>query len=884
MVENSQIESSFAKIRKRNGDTTKFDQDKITTAIYKALLATSEGDRDLAQTLTNGVLNKLSSQGFGTENPPSVEDIQDMVESTLIEQGHSEIAKSYILYRHERRKIRDEKMKVLNTKTLDPVSKDFDLNCLRVLASRYLFRNNKNEITETPTQLFERVAVLIGIGDLLHDSSIFNPAGNTPQNIEEAKEYLTKLDQFNYKFKIDEYYLNQYHFRGLVNGYIDIAQKGQAKISFKDLLTKLAAKEFTDYGARITEYYNLMTNQVFLPNSPTMMNAGGRLGQLSACFVLGMPDDMGKIMKTTSDAALIFKSGGGVGINYSELREEGDIVASTSGVASGPVSFMNIINTVTDVIKQGGKRRGANMGIMDVSHPDIEKFITNKTEPGVLENFNVSVGVWGDFWSALVDSDDGAYTLRSTRDGSPVREINAHHLIDLIATSAWKSAEPGLIFFDLINKYNVFAKARGGPLRATNPCGEQSLYPYESCNLGSINLANLTKRTADGQYEFDWQKYEEIVRKTTRFLDNVIDVNHYPVPEINVASKESRRIGLGVMGVADLLYKLRISYNSKEGYEFMGKLSEALSYYSMEESVALAQSRGAFPLCSKTEYPEGKIPIAGYYEKSKQRHYYDWDALIGKIQKHGIRHVLTTTVAPTGTLSMLADCSNGMEPTFALVFEKRVTVGRFFYTNKIFEEVLKENGLYSEELLAKVADNYGSVRGIDEIPEWIQNIFVTAMDIHWTDHLMAQAVWQDWIGNAIAKTINMPNDVSAEDVKAAYLLAHELGLKGITVYRDGSRHKQVLHMTGENSKKTFEVTATDYLHDYITNNVKNPYILKQINDALKVTTPQELPKENHIMAEPEIEEKLCPTCKNTLVLTEGCHICIECGYSGCTSG
>tara|TARA_B100000530_G_scaffold246828_1_gene161810 strand:- start:6 stop:1853 length:1848 start_codon:yes stop_codon:yes gene_type:complete len=615
-----------------------------------------------------------------------------------------------------------------------------------------------------------------------------------------------------------------------------------------------------------------------------MMNAGGRLGQLSACFVLGMPDDMAQIMKTTSDAALIFKSGGGVGINYSELREEGDIVASTSGVASGPVSFMNIINTVTDVIKQGGKRRGANMGIMDVSHPDIEKFITNKTEPGVLENFNVSVGIWGDFWSALVDSEDGAYTLRSTRDDSPVREVNAHHLIDLIATSAWKSAEPGLIFFDLINKYNVFAKARGGPLRATNPCGEQSLYPYESCNLGSINLANLTKRKADGQYEFDWQKYEEIVRKTTRFLDNVIDVNHYPVPEINVASKESRRIGLGVMGVADLLYKLRIPYNSKEGYEFMGKLSEALSYYSMEESVALAQSRGAFPLCSKTEFPEGKIPIAGYYEKPQQRHYYDWDALITKVQKHGIRNVLTTTVAPTGTLSMLADCSNGMEPTFALVFEKRVTVGRFFYTNKIFEEVLRENGLYSEELLAKVADNYGSVKGIDEIPEWIQNIFVTAMDIHWTDHLMAQAVWQDWIGNAIAKTINMPNDVSAEDVKAAYLLAHELGLKGITVYRDGSRHKQVLHMTGENSQKTFEVTATDYLHDYITNNIKNPYILKQINEALKVTTPQELPQENRVIAEPEIEEKLCPTCKNTLVLTEGCHICIECGYSGCTSG
>ena len=884
MVENSQIESSIAEIRKRNGKVTNFDKNKITNAIHKALMATNQEDRDLAEELTNGVLDKLVTQGFSSSHPPSVEDIQDMVESTLIEQGHSEIAKSYILYRHERRKIRDEKMKVINTDNLDSVSKQFDLNCLRVLASRYLMRNNKNEITESPTAMFERVAILIGIGDLLHDSEIFIKNGNTSQNTEEATEYLTKLDHFDYKFKIGEYYLNKWHFRGLINGYVDLAKKGQMKIGFKELLTQLAGKKFNIYSEKISEYYSLMTHQIFLPNSPTMMNAGGRLGQLSACFVLGMPDDMEGIMKSTSDAALIFKSGGGVGINYSELREEGDIVASTSGVASGPVSFMNIINSVTEVVKQGGKRRGANMGIMDVWHPDIEKFITNKTEPGVLENFNVSVGIWEDFWNALVNSEDGAYTLRSTRDNSPVREINAHHLIDLIANSAWKSAEPGLIFFDKINEYNVFAKARGGPLKATNPCGEQSLYPYESCNLGSINLANLVKRKADGQYEFDWQKYEEVIRKTTRFLDNVIDVNHYPVPEINVASKESRRIGLGVMGVADLLYKLRISYNSKEGYEFMSKLSEALSYYSMEESVALAQSRDEFPLCPKTEYPEGKIPIAGYYQKPKNAHYYDWDALIEKIQKYGIRNVLTTTVAPTGTLSMIADCSNGMEPTFALVFEKRVTVGRFFYTNKIFEQVLRENGLYSEELLAKIASNYGSVRGIEEIPEWMQKIFVTAMDIHWSDHLMAQAVWQDWIGNAIAKTINMPNDVSADDVKAAYLLAHEIGLKGITVYRDGSRHKQVLHMTDENAVKTFDVVPSNYLHDYIHDTITNPYIKEQVNNALKlVVAHEQIRTPSPIVEEPK-EENLCPTCKNNLVLIEGCSICIECGYSGCTSG
>ncbi|QLH11630.1 adenosylcobalamin-dependent ribonucleoside-diphosphate reductase [Nitrosarchaeum sp. AC2] len=882
-MDKSQIESTINEIRKRSGAITAFNQNKISNAIYKALAATSKADRALADQLANKVVQKLVEQGFTNSRAPSVEDIQDIVESTLIDCGNSDIAKAYIVYRHERRKLRDEKMKVLNLKSLDPVSKNFDLNCLRVLASRYLFRNNKNEIIESPTQMFERVAILVGIGDVLYDSKVFEKTGNITQDIEEARTYLEKLDNFDYKFKIGEYFLNKWHFRSLINHYVTLASKGQMKVSFKDLLTLLAAKELDSYADKITEYFELMTAQDFLPNSPTMMNAGGRLGQLSACFVLGMPDDMEKIMKSTSDAALIFKSGGGVGINYSDLREEGDIVASTSGVASGPVSFMNIINTVTEVVKQGGKRRGANMGIIEAWHPDVEKFITNKTEPGVLENFNVSVGIWEDFWNSLVNTTDGKYMLRSPRDRKPVKEINAHQLIDLIALSAWKSAEPGLIFFDQINKYNVFAKARQAPLRATNPCGEQSLYPYESCNLGSINLVNLVKRKADGEYEFDWQRYEETIRKTTRFLDNIIDVNHYPVKEIDIASKDSRRIGLGVMGVADLLYKLKIPYNSKEGYDLQSKLSEALTYYSMEESVALAKSRGEFPLCSKTEYPEGKIPIAGYYEKPKESHCYEWDALIDKIKKHGIRNVLTTTVAPTGTLSMIADCSNGMEPAFALVFEKRVTVGRFFYTNKIVEQVLQEHGLYSDELLAKIADNYGSLKGIPEIPQWMQDVYVTAMDIHWADHLMAQGVWQDWIGNAIAKTINMPYDVTAEDVKSAYLLAHELGLKGITVYRDGSRHKQVLHMTSDNAQKTFDVTPSEHVTRYVTTMISNPYIKSHVHDSLELKVYDE-----EITSEPvrqEVDEnRLCPTCKNNLVFVEGCSICIECGYSGCTSG
>ena len=883
-MDNSQIENTINEIRKRSGAVMAFNKDKISNAIFKALAAASKADRGLADQLAEKVVDKLVEQGFTSSRTPTVEDIQDIVESTLIDSGNSDIAKAYIVYRHERRKLRDEKMKVLNLKALDPVSKKFDLNCLRVLASRYLFRNGKNEIIESPTQMFERVAILVGIGDLLYDAQVFDKDGNSKQDIDEAKSYLEKLDAFDYKFKVGDYFFNKWHFRSLINHYVTLANKGQMKVGFKELLTLLAAKKLDNYADKITEYLELMTSQDFLPNSPTMMNAGGRLGQLSACFVLGMEDGMEQIMKSTSDAALIFKSGGGVGINYSDLREEGDIVASTSGVASGPVSFMNIINTVTEVVKQGGKRRGANMGIIEAWHPDVEKFITNKTEPGVLENFNISVGIWEDFWDALVNSSDGNYVLRSPRDRKPVKEINAHQLIDLIALSAWKSAEPGLIFFDQINKYNVFAKARQEPLRATNPCGEQSLYPYESCNLGSINLVNLVKRQADGTYEFDWQRYEETIRKTTRFLDNIIDVNHYPVDEINIASKESRRIGLGVMGVADLLYKLRIPYNSKEGYELQSKLSEALTYYSMEESVALAKSRGEFSLCSKTEYPEGKIPVAAYYEKPKESHSYEWDALIEKIKKYGIRNVLTTTVAPTGTLSMIADCSNGMEPAFALVFEKRVTVGRFFYTNKIVEEVLKENDLYNDEILAKIADNYGSLKGIPEIPQWMQDVFVTAMDIHWADHLMAQGVWQDWIGNAIAKTINMPYDVTAEDVKSAYLLAHEIGLKGITVYRDGSRHKQVLHMTSENAQKTFDVTPSEHITSYVTTKITNPYIKSQVNTALALKVHEE-----EIVSEPQkiedvSEDRLCPTCKNNLVFVEGCSICIECGYSGCTSG
>ncbi|HVD20571.1 MAG TPA: adenosylcobalamin-dependent ribonucleoside-diphosphate reductase, partial [Nitrososphaera sp.] len=683
---NNSKEMLIAKIRKRDGRIVHFEQSKISNALYKALVATGKPDYSLADRLGAKVVQKMVQQSEKTI--PSVEDAQDIVESILIEEGLSETAKAYILYRHERRKVRDEKMKILNKKDLDEVDKAFDINSLRVLAARYLLRDSNNEILEGPKQMFERVATLVAIADMMHDSAIFTATSGYTQNIEEADRYYGKLDDFDNKLHIGSYYLNKYHFEAMIRHYIYCAQQGQMKISFKDLLRMVAEGKMAHYEERVREYYNLMVSRDYLPNTPTLMNSGAKLGQLSACFVLDMPDDMSGIMKASTDAAMIFKSGGGVGINYSDLRPEGDIVASTSGVASGPTSFMRIIDTITDVVKQGGKRRGANMGIIEAWHPDIEKFVTAKTKPGVFENFNVSVGIWDDFWKTLVSKDGNhKYPLRSPRMKEPMRQIDAQQLVDLIALSAWKSAEPGIIFFDNINKYNPLIGARGGPLRATNPCGEQSLYPYESCNLGSINLANFVKRKADGAYEFDWQRYEQAIRLATRFLDNVIDMNKYPVDEVKIATKETRRIGLGIMGIADLLFLLKIPYDSKDGYEFMNKLAEAVSYLSMDESVAIAKSRGSFPLFENSDYVKGRIPVAGYYELPRETHTYDWDTLIEKIKKHGIRNSWTSTIAPTGTLSMIADTANGVEPVFALVYEKRVTVGRFFYADKVFESM-----------------------------------------------------------------------------------------------------------------------------------------------------------------------------------------------------
>lgn len=866
----------ISQFKKRSGTLVDFDSDKIKKVIQMALEDDGKEDDALADSLTKKVVERLTKEGQGMQTS---EHVQDLVELVLIDSGYSNTAKSLIIHRHENRKIKDEKKALLNIPVLDPVSKKFGLNSLRVLASRYLMKDASGKIIETPTQCLERVAIGVGVADVLYSPEVFDRNGGREQDVAEAQAYLKKLDAFDNKFYVGKYYLNKFHFRTLINHYVRLCQGGHMKTSFKEVLTMLATKKFACLESKISHYYDMMKAQDFLPNTPTIMNAGGKLGQLSACFVLDVEDDMQDIMDTAGHTARIFQSGGGVGINWSKLRPEGAMVASTSGVASGPVSFMDIVNTITDVVKQGGKRRGANMGIMEAWHPDIEQFITKKTEAGKLENFNVSVGVWGDLWEALQNGEE-YYTLRDPRDQKAVSRIKIDHLIDIISHSAWESGEPGLLFFDRVNQYNVFAKARGGPLRSTNPCGEQSLYPYESCNLGSINVSNMVR---DGK--LDWEKYEAVIRVCARFLDCIIDVNEYPIPEIEKASIESRRTGLGVMGVADLLFKLGIPYNSKRGYELQDKMAEALTYFSMCESVELAKERGPFQLCSKSEYPEGKIPISGYYEKPNHRH--DWKGLIEQIKEHGIRNVLTTTVAPTGSISMIAECSSGIEPTFAISYEKHVAVGTFVYTNDFVKKALESVGLYTDILAQQIADKGGSLRTIPSIPTKLKHLFVTAMDLHWADHLMVQATWQNWIGNAISKTVNMSHDTPPEDVKSAYMLAHELGAKGITVYRDGSRHSQVMHKPGDDSCSVPTMGPSKYVTEYIENNIEADYVREQLGSITGTVTMKPKivsPKQAGTKPATKEEHDLCPTCKSTLTFAEGCAMCVECGYSACSSG
>ncbi len=531
----------------------------------------------------------------------------------------------------------------------------------------------------------------------------------------------------------------------------------------------------TDVKAREKEFYWLMANLEFLPNSPTLMNAGRELGQLSACFVLPVEDSMESIFDAVKYTALIHKSGGGTGFSFSQLRPETDRVGSTGGVASGPVSFMRAFDTATDVIKQGGMRRGANMAILNVDHPDIMKFIEAKSDPNAFTNFNLSVAVTSEFMEAVKAEADYNLVNPHTKE---TKAQNAKEIFDKIVAMAWKTGDPGIVFIDRINQANPTRHL--GRIESTNPCGEQPLLPYESCNLGSINLSRMLQ-TTNGNAEIDYVKLAETVRVAVRFLDNVIDANKFPLPQIEEMTKKTRKIGLGVMGFADMLIRLNIPYDSEEALTLAEKVMAEIQRYATEASKELAQERGVFPAFEGSVYdvPNG----------------------------FGVRNATRTTIAPTGTLSIIAGCSSGIEPLFALSYVHNILDGaQLVEVNPYFEEVAKREGFYSEELIQQLATGT-QLHTLEGVPDHIKRLFVTAHEISPEMHVKMQAAFQKSTHNAVSKTVNFPQEATQEDIAKVYMTAYELELKGlelkelgleerrlkgITIYRDRSREAQPL--------------------------------------------------------------------------------------------
>ena len=579
-----------------------------------------------------------------------------------------------------------------------------------------------------------------------------------------------------------------------------------AREMFKRVANFIAEAD-SNYGASETEvkktarkFYDIIASLCFMPNSPTLMNAGRANGQLSACFVLPVGDSMEEIFETNKHAAIIHKSGGGTGFSFSRLRPRDSIVASTSGIASGPVSFMSVYDASTDAVKQGGTRRGANMGILRIDHPDILEFISCKQNTNKITNFNISVGVTDVFMTALANKEK--YALIDPRnqnvflkDGKEVW-MDAQEVFDTIVAHAWQTGEPGVIFLDRMNRMNPTSPSE--TIEATNPCGEQPLPPYDSCNLGSINLAQfvIKSNSQDVKESIDWEKLGDVVRTAVHFLDNVIDQNCYPLPQIEAQTKKNRRIGLGVMGWADMLVQLQIPYNSEEAFQLADDVSAFIELEARKHSSELAKTRGKFP---------------------------NWENSIYKDQNISMRNATVTTIAPTGTISIIAGCSSGIEPYYSIAFERNVMDGtKLIEVNKYFKEALENLNLYSEEMITKVSSER-SLAEIDGIPESLKKLFVTAADVSPEGHIEMQAIFQNHSDSSVSKTINFPESATIEDIAKVFLLAYEKECKGVTIYRDNSRPNQVLATIKSKQTTDSQVSLVE----------KRPNILQGITEKMK---------------------------------------------------
>lgn len=687
-------------------------------------------------------------------------------------------------------------------------------------------------------------------------------------------------------------------------------------------------KSDTDIQNTTQQFYDIMSSLCFLPNSPTLMNAGRANGQLSACFVLPVGDSMEEIFETNKHAAIIHKSGGGTGFSFSRLRPRNSIVASTSGIASGPVSFMTVYDASTEAVKQGGTRRGANMGILRVDHPDILEFISCKENTNKITNFNISVAITDSFMEALTNNTgfpliDPRTQEVYVKDDQEVW-LSAQDLFDTIVTHAWQTGEPGIIFIDRMNRLNPTSPSE--TIEATNPCGEQPLPPYDSCNLGSINLSQFVLDSDSENYtdSIDWEKLGDVIRTAVHFLDNVIDQNCYPLPQIETQTHKNRRIGLGVMGWADMLVQLHIPYNSKRALHLAEKVAGFIELEARKHSSELAKTRGKFPNWENSKY---------------------------KNQNISMRNATVTTIAPTGTISIIAGCSSGIEPYYSIAFERNVMDGsKLMEVNKFFKESAIEQKFYSDELLQEIASKR-SLTGIDEIPDSLKKIYLTSADIQAEEHIKMQALFQKHCDSSVSKTINFPESATTEDVARAFLLAYEEGCKGLTIYRDNSRPNQVLAPVAQKSEMSSsepvvekrpdilhgitEKMRTGYGNLYVTINLKDgkPFevfahigksgyttmadteaICRLISLALRSQIPihtiisqlrsiggtnqvysggakvfsipdaiaQILNKHFAGSGSTEFESfEICPSCSSSMRFESGCYNCASCGYSNC---
>lgn len=1202
-------------IIKSLGSVEPFDRQKLLSAVKKATGYNEDGVR-IAEEVSDYVMKKLESSSSSSEGMITTAYINALVEGYLLARyektkdgKYQKVLNKYIA--NKRRKQDELMQKVSHLKDIINGAESiknlrkFSFNQTQIAAARYLLRDlETGDIIESIPDWFHRVASHVVLGTIMYDEEIYD----------KEDKYIRKpktIDNIDYKPKN----LGQYQIQIIVDKYNELV--GHMKSNFHSVLKTIDTKLYEKYNYLYKKYYDFMHEGVFEPNTPTLLNFGTPSGAGSACFTIQVFDNMASIMKSSTNAAMIFKSGGGFGTNISYIRPEGDPVGTTYNAATGGINLvLEQINFLTDLVKAGGKRRGANMGIMEYWHPQILEFIDYKLKPGKLENFNISVMFDEDFW--ILYGGDMDVDLKF--GAKSYNKINARELIKKIADNAWKSAEPGVLFSDNMNKKNPLREL-WGDIKITNPCvssstrlhtnkgmkkvvdlyedkeeievavdsvmhksfrryskqnetqmlqkmaskvfktsdeaellrietedgymlectpyhpmvlvggemkeagklevgkdklllqstkglfgqygnsnigallgiaqnqpslikdtdrninqvfdrytelnkfdyiyhrvdkntmvdpstgeplplfavldyakfeqnkipwiiwegtedcvraylkllfstsavchvekhwlkfqshnerfirdlqillinfglkttirkeqgyihsliisgksfkpfvykiglttsskisridmpranvgeveyftrvtnitklegkhpvydaeeyethklifngiitgncSEQAMYDAESCTLGSINLAKLV---GDLSKKFNYEEFREVVLNSTRFLNDVLEVNKYPTQHIKERSNITKRIGLGIMGLADALFKMRIPYNSAEGYKIMSDIAQDLYLDSVWQSVSLAKERGACDAHHEL-IKSGKTPndvVDRVYPKLRTDYHYSED-----LQKYGVRNMWTTTIAPTGTISMIADCSNGLEPIYALVYKKTVQSGDHYYLNKEFENALIAEGLYSDEIIKKVEANYGSVQGLDEIPKWMQEVFVTAMDLHWTDHVVAQAVWQNWIDNSISKTINMPNNVTPEDIEYAYVLAHELGLKGVSVYRDGSRHLQVLHTDTSVKQKVGEIGAKSQKEitlikkqlapsqatiDYINKTVKNKDILERFQKYINNRDQQVYIQANEI----------CEQCKIGVYVNEsGCIKCQSCGYSiKCTVG